>query len=377
MLLSLSRPSRIQLKKELSLMLHAVIMAGGSGTRFWPQSRSQMPKQLLRLHGDRTMIQQTADRCRNWASAERTWIVTNSSQAAATAAQLSELPEHQILQEPAARNTAPCIGLAAIRILQHDPDGVMFVMPADHVIESTEQFELGVHRAAELVAADQNRLILFGVTPSFPSTGYGYIERGAQPDQGSPPFFSVSSFREKPAREIAEEYLRDGRFFWNCGIFCWKASTILDCLQEFEPELHAGLMRIQNALGTPQEAQVLATEFPALKSISIDYAVLERARHVGVLEAPFSWDDVGSWLSLPRLNGSDQNGNTIDGLFCGVETRNCIVRTTDQHLIAALGVENLIVVHTDDATLIADSDKSEQIREILDALKAADLQKFT
>ncbi len=377
MLLSLSRPSRIQLKKELSLMLHAVIMAGGSGTRFWPQSRSQMPKQLLRLHGDRTMIQQTADRCRNWASAERTWIVTNSSQAAATAAQLSELPEHQILQEPAARNTAPCIGLAAIRILQHDPDGVMFVMPADHVIESTEQFELGVHRAAELVAADQNRLILFGVTPSFPSTGYGYIERGAQPDQGSPPFFSVSSFREKPAREIAEEYLRDGRFFWNCGIFCWKASTILDCLQEFEPELHAGLMRIQNALGTPQEAQVLATEFPALKSISIDYAVLERARHVGVLEAPFSWDDVGSWLSLPRLNGSDQNGNTIDGLFCSVETRNCIVRTTDQHLIAALGVENLIVVHTDDATLIADSDKSEQIREILDALKAADLQKFT
>lgn len=358
-------------------MLHAVIMAGGSGTRFWPQSRSQMPKQLLRLHGDRTMIQQTADRCRNWASAERTWIVTNSSQAAATAAQLSELPEHQILQEPAARNTAPCIGLAAIRILQHDPDGVMFVMPADHVIESTEQFELGVHRAAELVAADQNRLILFGVTPSFPSTGYGYIERNAQPDQGSPPFFSVSSFREKPAREIAEEYLRDGRFFWNCGIFCWKASTILDCLQEFEPELHAGLMRIQNALGTPQEAQVLATEFPALKSISIDYAVLERARHVGVLEAPFSWDDVGSWLSLPRLNGSDQNGNTIDGLFCGVETRNCIVRTTDQHLIAALGVENLIVVHTDDATLIADSDKSEQIREILDALKAADLQKFT
>jgi mannose-1-phosphate guanylyltransferase len=358
-------------------MLHAVIMAGGSGTRFWPQSRTRMPKQLLRLHGDRTMIQQTADRCRNWASAQRTWVVTNSSQAAATAAQLNELPEHQILQEPAARNTAPCIGLAAIRILQHDPDGVMFVMPADHVIETTEQFEQAVRRAAELVTADENRLILFGVTPAFPSTGYGYIERGPLPDQGSPPCFSVSSFREKPAREIAEEYLRDGRFFWNCGIFCWKATTILDCLQRFEPELHAGLMRIQDALGTPDETQVLAAEFPALKSISIDYAVLERAENVGVLEAPFGWDDVGSWLSLPRLNGSDSNGNTIDGLFCGVDTSNCIVRTTDQHLVAALGVNNLIVVHTEDATLIADSSRSEQIREVLDALKNDNLQQFT
>jgi len=352
-------------------------MAGGSGTRFWPQSRSRMPKQLLRLNGDRTMIQQTADRCRDWASAANTWVVTNAAQAVPTAEQLPELPASQILQEPAARNTAPCIGLAAVQILHRDPDGVMFVMPADHVISTTEQFRAGVERAAELVRENDKRLILFGVTPQFPSTGYGYIERGERSDNSTPPNFAVSSFREKPAREVAEEYLKAGSFFWNCGIFCWKAKTILQCIQQHEPDLYAGLMKIQQSLGTPAESEVIAGEFPSLKSISIDYAVLERADNVCVLEAPFGWDDVGSWLSLPRLNGADEVGNTVDGLFCGVETKDCIIRSTDDHLIATLGVSDLIVVHTDDATMIAHRDQSEQVREILATLKQRELDRFT
>ncbi len=349
-------------------MLHAVIMAGGSGTRFWPQSRQRMPKQLLRLAGDRTMIQQTLDRCRNWVDCSRAWVVTNEVQAVATAEQLPELPAGNILIEPAARNTAPCVGLAAIQILHQDPDGIMFVMPADHVIQSDEAFSKGAMRAIEIVEKDPSRLVLFGVTPSFPATGYGYIERGAVVAEASPRVYEVTAFREKPHLSLAEQYLRDGRFFWNCGIFCWKAQTIVDRLKQFEPEMYDGLMRIADGLRTGDGDRAIAEEFPKLKSISIDYAVLERAQGVTVVESPFQWDDVGSWLSLPRLNGADSEGNTVDGPFCGVDTQGCIIRTTNDHLVATLGLRNLIIVHTQDATLVADAAQSERIKEVLNQL---------
>ena len=175
---------------------------------------------------------------------------------------------------------------------------------------------------------------------------------------------------------VAEQYLRDGRYFWNCGIFCWKAATIMNLLQQYEPELAAGLREIDAAAETPDYPQVLAQKFPLLKSISIDYAVLERAQNVCVLEAPFQWDDVGSWLSLPRLNGSDAQGNTTDGLFAGVDTQGCIVRTSDDHLVATLGLRNLIIVHTPDATLVADAAQSERIKQLLDLLTEQQLQQY-
>ncbi len=357
-------------------MLHAVIMAGGSGTRFWPQSRKQTPKQLLRLAGSRTMIQQTADRCRGWVDQSRLWIVTNEVQAAATIAQLPEVPPGNVLMEPAARNTAPCVGLAAVRILEQDPDGIMFVMPADHVIQTEEAFAAAARKAVETVEDDVSRLVLFGVIPAFPATGYGYIERGELVSSVAPHLYRVNAFREKPHRELAEEYLRDGRFFWNCGIFCWKAQTIIDLLQQHEPELHAGLMRIADGIHDGRGTEVIADEFPSLKSISIDYAVLERAQNVVVIEAPFQWDDVGSWLSLPRLNGCDAEGNTIDGPFCGIDTQGCIIRTTDDHLIATLGLRNVIIVHTGDATLVADAAQSERIKEILSQLEKQNRQEY-
>ena len=350
-------------------MLHAVIMAGGSGTRFWPQSRKRTPKQLLRLAGSRTMIQQTADRCRGWVDASRLWIVTNEVQAQATISQLPEVPPRNVLMEPAARNTAPCVGLAAIQILEQDPNGIMFVMPADHVIQTEEAFAAAAQKAVQTVEDDNSRLVLFGVIPAFPATGYGYIERGELVSSGAPRLYRVNAFREKPHRGLAEEYLRDGRFFWNCGIFCWKAQTIVDLLKQHEPELHAGLMRIAAGIHNGRGPQVIADEFPRLKSISIDYAVLERAQHVFVIEAPFQWDDVGSWLSLPRLNGCDADGNTIDGPFCGVDTQGCIVRTTGDHLIATLGLRDLVIVHTNDATLVANATQSERIKEILSQLE--------
>jgi len=350
-------------------MLHAVIMAGGSGTRFWPQSRQQMPKQLLRLAGDRTMIQQTLDRCKAWVDPSCVWVVTNEVQAASTRQQLPELPAANVLVEPAARNTAPCVGLAAIQILQHDPEGIMFVMPADHVIQTEAAFAKAARRAVEIVEQDPWRLVLFGVTPTFPATGYGYIERSSIIEAELPRVFEVKAFREKPHHSLAEQYLREGHFFWNCGIFCWKAQTIIDLLKKFEPELHDGLMRIADGVRSNRSAEVIDAEFPLLKSISIDYAVLEQAPGVVVIEAPFQWDDVGSWLSLPRLNGADLDGNTVSGSFCGVDTQGCIIRTTDEHLVATLGLRNLIIVHTQDATLVADAAQSERIREVLSQLE--------
>ena len=357
-------------------MLHAVIMAGGSGTRFWPQSRKRTPKQLLRLAGSRTMIQQTADRCRGWVDQSRLWIVTNEVQAEATIAQLPEVPRQNVLMEPAARNTAPCVGLAAIQILEQDPDGIMFVMPADHVIHTEQAFAAAARNAVQTVENDASRLVLFGVIPTFPATGYGYIERGELVSSVAPRLYRVTAFREKPHQGLAEEYIRDGRFFWNCGIFCWKAQTIVDLLRQHEPELHAGLMRIADGVHRGRGKDVIAHEFPTLKSISIDYAVLERAQNVVVIEAPFQWDDVGSWLSLPRLNGCDAEGNTTDGPFCGVDTQGCIIRTTDDHLIATLGLRNVIIVHTHDATLVADAAQSERIKEILSELELQNRQEY-
>ncbi len=357
-------------------MLHAVIMAGGSGTRFWPQSRKQTPKQLLRLAGSRTMIQQTADRCRSWVEPSRLWVVTNELQAAATIAQLPEVLTGHILTEPAARNTAPCVGLAAVQILEQDPDGIMFVMPADHVIQTEEAFANAARKAVKTIEEDHSRLVLFGVIPTFPATGYGYIERGELVSDIAPRSYRVNAFREKPHRGLAEEYLRTGHFFWNCGIFCWKAQTIVDLLKQHEPDLHAGLMQIASGIQRGRGAEVIADQFPRLKSISIDYAVLERAQNVVMIEAPFQWDDVGSWVSLPRLNGCDADGNTIDGPYCGIDTQGCIVRTTDDHLIATLGLRNLIIVHTGDATLVADAAQSERIKEILDQLEKQNRREY-
>ncbi|MEO2034466.1 MAG: mannose-1-phosphate guanylyltransferase [Planctomycetaceae bacterium] len=349
-------------------MLHAVIMAGGSGTRFWPQSRVQMPKQLLKLCGTRTMIQQTVDRCHGLIASQQSWVVTNHAQVAPTQRQLPDIPATNVLVEPAARNTAPCVGLAAIHVLRQDPSGIMFVMPADHVISTTEEFQNAARRAVALVEENAQRLVLFGVPPTFPSTGYGYIERGDQlgVEDSS---FKVQSFREKPPKTTAQEYMDSGDFYWNCGIFCWKAETILDQLRQYEPDMHARLIRLAATIGSDDYSTALDEEFPQMNNIAIDRAVLERADDVCVIRAPFDWDDVGSWLAVPRLSGKDDQGNTSDGLVRSVDTKNCIIRTTDDHLVAALGIEDCIIVHTKDATLVARRDDSERIKEILELLK--------
>ncbi len=357
-------------------MLHAVIMAGGSGTRFWPQSRHERPKQLLPLAGPRTMIQDTVDRVASFIPAERTWIVTNRRQAVETARQLPQIPADQLLIEPCGRNTAPCIGLAAIQLLARDPKAAMLVMPADHVIDTKPQFEAAVGAAEQIIEEDPQGLVLFGVPPTYPATGFGYIERG-DPLTGRENTYRVASFREKPDRETAEEFLATGRFYWNCGIFVWRADRILSALKEYEPEIHQKLEDLKPSISTESWDDALEKIFPEMKSISIDFAVLERAPGVSVVEAPFAWDDVGSWEALPRLLGEDENRNTVDGKFCGLESTGCIVRSTDkEHLIAAVGMEDCIIVHTPDATLVAKKDNPEAVKQLVAMLEKAGYDQF-
>lgn len=357
-------------------MLHVVIMAGGSGTRFWPQSRRALPKQFLRMGTQRSLLQETVERCAPLVSPANLWVVAGAVHVEETRRQLPQLGESQLLVEPCARNTAPAIGYAAIRLLAEDPDAVMLVVPADHVITPATAFQDAVRRAVKLVQDHPQGLVLFGVLPTFPATGFGYIQRGELVDPQDHGARHVAAFKEKPNLITAARYLASDEYYWNCGIFVWRARAIYDALAEHAPEIAVGLQRLAASLGTPAWNAELASEFPRFPNISIDYAVLERARNVYVLPAPFKWDDVGSWQSLARLQKPDADGNVIDGLFCGVESSGCIIRSSEEHLVTAIGVKDLIIVHTPTATLVADKRDEEAIKKLIVEIERAGLERF-
>jgi mannose-1-phosphate guanylyltransferase len=358
-------------------MLHAMIMAGGSGTRFWPASRKHNPKQLLNLTGQRSMIQSTADRLSGLCPLENLLIVTNQSLVEPIAAQLPEVPRESIIGEPAKRDTAPCIGLAAAWIAARDPEATMVVMPADHVIGPDDVFQDALAHASELVDEDPTRIVTFGIKPSYPAEAFGYIEReGEAFPEKRLPSFSVNRFREKPDPQTAREFLKAGSFYWNSGIFVWKVKTILDALAEFQPAMLARINAIANAIGTPDFSETLQREFPAIESTSIDYAVMEKHENVVVVEAPFKWDDLGNWSAIPRLKGIDEAGNTIDGEHIGIETENSLIRTESGHLIVTIGMKDCIVVHTSNATLVADKNQEQSIKQIVAELERRGLDQY-
>jgi mannose-1-phosphate guanylyltransferase len=361
-------------------MLHAVIMAGGSGTRFWPASRSGFPKQFLSMGGKRTLIQSTFDRIAALIPPDRTMVVTNQSLVALVREQLPELPDHGILGEPCKRDTAPCVALAAGLALRQDPDAVQVVMPSDHVIQTDQDFQAGIRFAAAIVNEQPDRIVTFGIRPSYPATAFGYIERDPQQpvtvkqavDSRDPIIASkVKQFREKPTIEVAEDFLKSGQFFWNAGIFVWRADTVLEAIRKYAPEIMGPIDEIVAAADTPAFSDVLAEQFPRITGRSIDYAVMEHYPSVAVVEAPFAWDDVGNWNSLARLVPADNHGNHAVGEHLALDSTNCIVQTQSPHLVVTAGVSDLIVVHTPDATLIAARNQEELIRQIVPALQTS------
>ncbi len=377
-------------------MLHAIIMAGGTGTRFWPASTKTTPKQLLRLVGDATMMRQTVDRLGELVPTERRMVVTNERLTAAVREQLPELPAEAIVGEPCKRDTAPCIGLAALLVSRDDSNAIMAVMPADHVIRPAAKFQAAVRQAAELVEQSPGRIVTFGIRPTYPAEIFGYIHRGEElANRGIPapapkhesdsteprtawlaPQFKVQRFQEKPDATTAKMYVDSGEYYWNSGIFVWHASTILDALRERQPEMMKHLEAIVAAWDTPQSAKVFASEFAAIKPISIDYAVMEHATDVAVIEAPFEWDDLGGWQSLARLAGTDENGNTVIGRHIAIGTNGTIVRSSEDHLVVTLGLKDMLVVHTPKATLVANKHDEEQIRKVVKQLEELGWQEY-
>jgi mannose-1-phosphate guanylyltransferase len=357
-------------------MIYATIMAGGAGTRFWPASRKATPKQLLNLTGDRSMIQSTADRMEGLCSGENLLIVTNKTLVDSIADQLPNVPRSSIIGEPAKRDTAPCVGLAAALIAAKDPDATMIVMPADHVIGPVDVFQNALKHAVKLVDQDPSRIITFGIKPSYPAEVFGYIEAGDPVQGANIPTFGVQRFREKPDAATAQQFLDAGTFYWNAGIFVWKAKTVLEALERFVPEMYARIKSIAESIGTDDYTETLEREFTAIEGTSVDYAIMERYENVMVVEAPFEWDDLGNWTAVPRLKGEDADGNCVEGDHLGIDTKGLVVRSCDGHLIVTVGMEDCIVVHTPDATLVAKKEDEAKIKDVVKQLQERGMDAF-
>ena len=344
----------------------ALIMAGGRGERFWPKSRQNLPKQFLSLtDDDRTMIQLTVERILPLVDMEDIFIATNQDYKELVREQLPGLPEQNILCEPVGKNTAPCIGLGAIHIAKKYEDALMFVLPSDHLIKMNNIFLRSLRDACDVAEQGEN-LVTIGITPNAPETGYGYIRFDAEHTLGRA--FRVEQFVEKPSMERAKEYLASGQYMWNSGMFTWKVSTILENIRAFMPETYEGLQRIGQAIGTEQEKEVLTREFMGFKSESIDYGIMEKASNIYILTSAFGWDDVGSWLAVGRIQQTNEFGNVISGNVVTVDTQNTIIQGTKK-LIATVGLENMIIVDTEDALLVCDKDHAGEIKKVLENLK--------
>lgn len=351
----------------------ALIMAGGRGERFWPKSRQSTPKQFLSLTDDgKTMIQLTVERILPLVDMEDIFIVTNRDYRDLVQEQLPRLPKENILCEPVGRNTAPCIGLGAIHMEKRYGDAVMFVLPSDHLIKYDSIF-LNTLSDAAAIAEEGEGLVTLGITPDYPETGYGYIK--FRPKETLGRAFRVERFVEKPDLETAKNYLASEQYLWNSGMFIWKVSTILGALKTYLPETYAGLQRIQKAIGTEEEREVLEREFSALRGESIDYGVMEKAKDIYTLSGSFGWDDVGSWLAVGRIKRSNEFGNVIDGNIVTVDTKDCIIQG-GKRLIAMVGLEDIIVVDTDDALLICEKDSAGDIKKVLENLKRCNRTEF-
>ena len=350
-------------------MKTVLIMAGGAGTRFWPVSRKENPKQFLKLTDQNlSMLQCTVKRVKEMVEIDQVFIATNDLYVDKISEQLPELPEENIIVEPCKRNTAPCIGLASLYIEKKYPDSTMIVLPSDHVVENTDKFKDIINSAATYAQKGDN-IVTLGIKPDKPETGYGYIHFGDKVKEvENNNIFRVKEFTEKPNLEKATSFFEDGNYYWNSGMFVWQTKTILNKLKEHLPEMYSRLKKISKAIGKPEENQAIDENFSCMNSISIDYGVLEKEKNIYVIPADFGWNDVGSWTALSEINEKDEANNMINSEHVGIDTNDSIIYSEDK-LVTTIGIDNLIIVNTEDAILVCKKDNAQDVKKLRKLLK--------
>lgn len=353
------------------MTLYPVIMAGGSGTRFWPLSRKTRPKQFLPLTSARPLIAETAARLSGLATLKNTFVVCGKQHEKLVKKALTKLDKKNVLVEPMARNTAPAIALAALHVFARQPDGILVVLPSDHHIADVPGFQRELSEAARV--AEQGFLVTLGIRPNRPETGYGYIRRGEKHLGAS---HRVQAFVEKPNVQTAEGYVASGEYFWNGGIFVFRADVILKAFAEHMPELYGPLEQLQKTLGKKTYPKALSRLFAKMPATSIDYGVMEKAQNIAVVPSDFGWSDVGSFSALPEVRQADERGNVVTGKRAVVvDCDNCVV-LADSRPLAVVGLKDAVVVDSGDAVLVVPKDKSQDVRKVVEALKARKMEQY-
>lgn len=349
------------------MKVYEVIMAGGGGTRFWPLSRKERPKQLLNISGRDIMLNETILRMDELVERENVFIVTNEKQQALMKDMIvNGVPYKNILTEPVARNTSPCVLYAASVLMKLHGDGVMCVFPADHHVANIPEYQRTLKAAID-AAEKTGKIVTIGITPTYPATGYGYINRTMEEELDG--VYKVRKFVEKPNLGAAKKYLEEGTYLWNSGVFVWKVSTIINAFKKHLPKMYEQMQEIVDAVGTDKEKEVLERVYPQLESISVDYGILERTADVLVLEGDYGWSDVGSLDAMNTFHKEDSDGSILLGDVLAINSKNCIVRGNDK-LIALVGMEDTIVVETEDALLVCNKNNAQDVKKVVDELSA-------
>lgn len=345
--------------------LYAVIMAGGVGSRFWPRSKERKPKQLIRIAGENTMIQDTVKRLNGLVKQENIFVITNKIQKLRVKEQLPNIPPENIIDEPFGKNTAACIGLASILVKSKNQEAVTITLPSDHLIKDDEQFRECLSTAANF-AYKSKGLVTIGITPTRPETGYGYIQ--FDEDGVDKNVYKVLTFAEKPNLATARRFIESGDFLWNSGIFIWRVDAILDEIKKYLPDLHEGLETLEPAINTPDFEKQLVHVYGQLKNISIDYGVMENSNNVYLTKADFYWNDVGNWEAVYEISDKNEEGNALIGDVYAQNTFGSYI-FSPRKFTATIGVENLIVINTNEALLVCHRNNAQDVRQIVDYLK--------
>jgi len=352
--------------------MYALIMAGGVGARFWPKSRALTPKHLLSIVNEKNMLENTVNRLDSLVAKDKCFVITNEIQKPLVLESVSSLSDKNIIAEPFGRNTAAAVGYGAIKILLEDEEATMIVLPADHFIRNKKAFTEVLKSAGKFADKNPESLITIGIEPTHPETGYGYIQIGDEQEENSN-VFNVKTFAEKPNIQTAVRFIEDGSFYWNSGMFIWKAKTIINKIEKHLPELYNGLMKIKEALVENGNKEIIAKIYNEIESISIDYGIMEKAENVKVLKGSFGWSDVGSWNEIYRLKeetNSDRKGNVIEAKSINIDTTGCYISSDDSDkLIATIGLSDLSIIDTTDALLITPLNRSQDVKDIVEKIK--------